>query len=78
VVGILTALLTLTAVLGYTSAEDTSPLLAGGLGIAGGVVTIVNAVVPRWRARKARALVTPLEQPQTNEGVPLKPDHPSV
>jgi hypothetical protein len=69
----LTAVLTVAVVLGFVAQEDTNTLVTTVVGIVGGVVTLVNFVVPKWRAWRARKQVTPLSDPRTVGGIPLVP-----
>ncbi len=73
VTSLLTAVLTVATVLGYTTAGEASGIAAAGLGAAGAVITIVNYLVPIARARKARDKVTPLADPRSADGLTLVP-----
>lgn len=73
ITGAATALLTIAAVLGFVTQEDVDTLVPLLVGVAGAVVTLINFVVPKIRAMKARKFVTPLADPQNNQGQKLVP-----
>jgi hypothetical protein len=69
-----TAVLGLAVVVGLVAADEVPNIVAALITIATGVATIVNYVVPKVRAYKARAKVTPLSSPQAADGTPLVKD----
>jgi fumarate reductase subunit D len=73
VTGVVTALLGVAAVLGLVAADDTNTVVTAVVAVATGVCTIVNFVVPKWRAWRARNKVTPISDPRGAFGVVLVP-----
>ncbi len=68
-----TALLGFAVVLGLVAVDDVDTIVAALVAVATGAVTIVNYVVPKVRAYKARDKVTPVADPQAADGTPLVP-----
>lgn len=71
VTGVLTGLLSIAVVLGFIQQVDTNALIDAVVAIVGGLVTVINFLAPIVRARRARALVTPLVNPRDDSGASL-------
>lgn len=56
---------------GQITQGEAASLTTTVVGVGTGIVVIVNFVAGRWRAAKARALVTPLASPRSIDGEPL-------
>lgn len=56
---------------GWVSKDESDTLTAGLIGATGAVIGFINVAVAFWRAKKARARVTPLADPRGAAGEQL-------
>jgi hypothetical protein len=70
---IVTALVTIAVAAGVITADEGQTVTVGIVAAGGGLVAVVNAVAPIWRAWKARDLVTPVANPRDASGGILTP-----